>query len=327
MKVRFAKDVLDDQNSWRKLDGFVDLFDEGRHFWDVDDIQLIEQSPWIQDNLSHPIGQENLEILQKSYTDGLYPNSENHRHSLSVCVSLQGNAEENNLTPEEAKRCLTTPAYVVVENAESDGAFLQTMMSAFKQQNLLDAHKNFWWRIESRGGATEINKNIQQIQDETIGPLRVFVLVDSDRLSPGYVKPAIQKLEQYCIDKNIPYAVLEKREIENYIPVDLLQGLKNKNTIYRAFLELTQQQRDYYDMKYGFAKDKQNKAIIREEQQALFKHVRQHILDKLCGGFGKNISHLFESKREQFSKDSIQRTCPDNPDELDNIFKQIEALI
>jgi hypothetical protein len=27
MKVRFAKDVLDDQNSWIKLDGFVDLFE------------------------------------------------------------------------------------------------------------------------------------------------------------------------------------------------------------------------------------------------------------------------------------------------------------
>ena len=78
-------------------------------------------------------------------------------------------------------------------------------------------------------------------------------------------------------------------------------------------------------MKYGFAKDKQNKAIIPEEQQALFNHVRQHTLDKLCGGFGKNLAQLFEKKREQFSSYSIQNTC--NPDELYNIFKQIKALM
>jgi len=288
MKVSFAKDVLYDKNSWRKLDGFLDLFNEGRHLWDVDYIELIEESPWIQENLSSYTGKENLEILEKSYTNELYSNSENFPHSLSICVTLQGNTKQN-LTPEQAKRCLNTPVYVVVENAESDGAFLQTMMFAFEQQNLLDAHKKGWWRIESRGGATEIKKNIQQIQDETIGPLRVFVLVDSDRLCPSYVKPDIEKLEKYCINENIAYVVLKKREIENYIPVDLLQGIKKKNTVYRAFLELTQEQRDYYDMKYGFAINKQNHAIVPIEQQTLFKHVRQHTLDKLCSGFGKNI--------------------------------------
>ena len=292
MNVIFAKDVLEDKKSWRKLDTCLDFFDEGRHLWEIDDVEFIQSSAWIQDNLDSHIGQENLDMLQKSYTSSLYSNV---AHRLTITITLKQCDSIQNLTPQNALSCLTQPAYVIVENADSDRYFLETMMHAFKRDALCESYTNGWWEIESRGGATQIKNQIQAIQKKTKGPLRVFVLVDSDRLHPEHVNPAIQQLEKDCITEKIAYAILEKREIENYIPVEVLNDIPNKKEhVYKAFLELTQKQRDYYDMKKGF---------------------------------GKKIGQLFESKRDKFTKESIQGMCRDNPTELDDIFDKIEALI
>lgn len=323
MRVRFAEDVLADPKSWRILDFIVDYFLEQRHVWDIEDPQIIKESPWIQTDLTGRAGQMNLDALQKCYTQAIY-SSPQKMHSIAIQVALQSNSSEN-LTPDEAKRCLAAPAYVIVENVESDGAFLDTIIYAFKRQTLLNAQTEGWWKLESRGGAGEIPKCVEQIRAETIGPLRVLVLCDSDRLYWGHLKREIQAIETYCQENQVPYTILQKREIENYLPVNVLQQRK-RQTVYRAFLSLTQEQKDFYDMKLGFKKERDH-AIVPKEQQNLFAHVPQRILDDLCGGFGKEIGQFFKTKRQQITEEAIRQTCTSAPKEIDNLLDQIESLL
>ncbi len=326
MKVSFAEDVLNDPKSWRKLDAIVDHFLEQRHVWDIDSSGQIEASRWMQENLDNPIGIENLDAFHKCDTNAIYQKTAGRMHSMAVCVTLQAGSI-GNVTPDEAKRCLAAPAYVVVENADSDGAFLIAMLHAFNHKALLEAHTEVWWKIDSRGGATEISKNVEQLRKETFGPLRVFVLTDSDGLYPGDVKKDIRKLEEYCQDENVPYAVLQKREIENYLPVNVLQGIPGRRECYLAFLNITQEQRDHYDMKSGFKKDEQNHAIVPQEQQSLFEHVPQKILDDLCEGFGRKAWEHFEKAQDKITKEAIELICPGNTAEIENILNRIESLL
>ncbi|MCP4350861.1 MAG: hypothetical protein GY795_35795 [Desulfobacterales bacterium] len=361
MKVRFSEDVLNDPDAWPALDRIVYHFLERRHEWDIDDIDEIEQSRWIQSDIGGRAGKHALDELQKCCTESIYPRQTSRMHSIAITVTKH-NTSVHRLVPDEARRCLDAPAYVAVENAESDGAFIKAMIHGLNRELLLDAHTEGWWDFKHLGGSGETEKRINQIIARSVGPLRVFVLSDSDRLYPGHISLTMQIIERCCQKHNIPYAFLNKREIENYLSVNIIQKLPSnfKRTI-QAFLKLTQEQKDFYDMKSGFKKDEKrnwkienylpayilkkiplyvqkiivkglkkdktrNQAIVPDVQKELFKHVRQNILSDLCGGFGRDIWQYF-NKHDSITKDDIRATCPAYPDEIDRILDNIESLL
>jgi hypothetical protein len=121
---------------------------------------------------------------------------------------------------------------------------------------------------------------------------------------------------------------LTKREMESYLPVNLLQRVpRQRQHIYRAFLRLNRQQQDYYDMKSGFQQDAQGQPTIPPEQDALYQHVPPSVRRDLCGGFGRNAWQYFTSGRDHLTEDSIRLTCPDDPGEIKRILDTIESLL
>ncbi|MCP4107997.1 MAG: hypothetical protein GY749_21040 [Desulfobacteraceae bacterium] len=193
MKVRFEKSVMNDPTAWSVLDLIVQHFLDGRHAWDVDDLENIEQSQWIQTDIDGRAGKRNLEVLYKCYTDSVYPRHGSKMHSITITVTDHGKSDKE-LTPDDARSCLDMPAYIVVENSESDGAFIEAMIHALGRRELLDSHTEGWWDFEHLGGFGEIGKRIDQIIARTVGPLRIFVLADNDRLYPGQTTKTIQKI-------------------------------------------------------------------------------------------------------------------------------------
>jgi len=199
--------------------------------------------------------------------------------------------------------------------------FLEAMIYAFGRRTLSDAHTEGWWKLLHLGGSGEIKKRIEQIRADTTGPLRVFVMTDSDRCYQEHHTKTIEKVESYCIQNGIPYAVLQKREIENYLPVNVLNHLPRKlKKTYRAFLNLEQKQRDYYDMKNGFKKD------APEDHEDLFEHIPKRTLDDLWNGFGE-VWQYFKSKRDLITEDAIRLSCPNDPEEIVRILNEIECLL
>jgi hypothetical protein len=328
MKVRFAPDVLNEQSSWDTLDRIVFHFIEQRHIWDIDDPDLIKNSQWLQSDLENRTNRRNLETLEKAFTSSIYPDQTTKMHTLCLVVTSQ-TVSEVNLSPDDARRCLDAPTYVVVENAESDGAFLEAIMFALNRRLLLDLQADRWWEIAHAGGAGEVPKIVDQIRAKTTGLLRVFVLSDSDRSWPGHVTSTVRKIEEYCKPRNVPYAILFKREIENYLPVSALQRVSRRyQKTYQAFLRLSQLQKDYFDMKKGFDQDENGRTILpHQEQQALFQHIGRSTLKDLCGGFGKEVWQYFASVRDAITEDTIKNTCCTHPGEIDRILDQIESLL
>ncbi|MEK8021459.1 MAG: hypothetical protein VSS75_031670, partial [Candidatus Parabeggiatoa sp.] len=329
-------DVLNEPNAWDSLDQIVYHFITGRHLWDITDLAEIEKSNWIQEDIQGRSGKRNLETLQKYYTDSIYPREsrESNLHTITLIITQQVSGESNKtLTPDDAVYCLNKPAYVVVENQTSDGAFLDAMIHAFGRTELRDAQTEGWWEYLHLGGFGEIEKRVEDIRTHTlVGPLRVFVLTDSDRCYPGEVTKTIKKVTEYC-DKvgDVPYAILQKRKIENYLPISALWSKavpKKWKNIYQAFLSLIPEQQAHYEMKKGFKKENDH-AIISgpDEHKKLFKHVPQHILDNLCGGFGDTAWAYFKSKRDMITEEAIRLTCTNDPNEIVRILDSIEGLL
>lgn len=157
----------------------------------------------------------------------------------------------------------------------------------------------------------------------------MFVLADSDCETSGEVTQTEKKVRQYCETCQIPFAILKKRKIENYIPDSILQqGMKDKKDVYATYLQLKQEQKDYYNLKKGFKVDRQTRAVtINKAQIALFSDQSPEAINSLKGGFGSNISNLFKDQRASFTKENIREICPQDPEEIEHILIEIERLI
>jgi hypothetical protein len=323
MRVRFLTEVLESESAWNLLDGIVDVFIEERHLWDVDDVEAIERSQWLAEEGRHT--RRSLEALEKCVTQSAY-SSLPHRHRLSVTVALQ-TALPTKLSPEDARRCLTTAAAVIVEDGESDGAFIEAMLDAWKHDELKEARKKGWWKIvHAGGGPAQIERRIRELCKEMVGMRRILVVADSDRLFPGHESSQVRDLNELRVRYDVQTFILHKREMENYLPVGALQRRKQWEGTYRAFLNLTREQQDHYDMKKGF-RDKTGQADLLPEQVELFRHVSPRILHALCGGFGDHVWKLFDRARDVITRDAMRPTCGTEPDEIDHLLQVIEGLL
>jgi len=333
MKVRFAADVLNEPGAWSVLDRIMDLFFEKRHLWDIDDADKIKNSQWIQSDPGGRTNRLNVEILETYDSKSFYHPNKSQMHTITLVVTLQGTSEYE-LPPDDARRCLEKPAYVAVENIGSDKAFFEAMIYVFDREELRGAHCKGWWRFENMGGFGGVERCVEYLRGQTTGPLRVFVLSDSDRLYPGQEDTnTIKKVKGYCEEHGIPYAILRKRESENYLPISAIQGGTRKfKKTRKAFLKLNQEQKDHYDMKSGFSRkkkeeDRRRGAIVPEKQKALYKHVPKPILNNLCGGFGREVWQYFESACSVITENAIRLICTVDSEEIPRILDQIEELL
>ena len=327
MKVRFGQDVLNRADAWKHLDDIIHFFEERRHLWDIDDIDAVHNSPWIQSNPTGRAEKRNLETAEKCFTDSFYPRN-SKLHTLCILVTMDGDSNLK-LSPEQARRCLETPAAVLVENAASDGAFLIAMIEAFDRMDLFESLEAGWWHIEQLGGFGEVGKRIDQISNQTIGPLRVFVLADSDRLFPGQVTDTVRKVTKECEERGVAYLILHKRKIENYIPVEALETLKGEKYSGKilAYAALNAEQRSHYDLKKGFKKSGAMPVEIKTEQCDLYADCTEEQLEHLAGGFGDNVWTHFRDSLSEITAKAVTKICGGNASEIEILLDNIESII
>ena len=122
--------------------------------------------------------------------------------------------------------------------------------------------ENFWLRYVNSGGSGNvehtINAEIRNVGNN-LKFLKCFVLIDSDLEFPQSTNSKRIKLITYLDSLNIPYHILEKREVENYLPVDLFNLINPKDNFIREYCDvLTSNQKDYIDIENGFNKSQEN---------------------------------------------------------------------
>ncbi|WP_437993502.1 hypothetical protein [Sorangium sp. So ce145] len=325
MRVRFSQEVLEreDGATWRALARIVDAFAEGRHVWEIDDPDAIEASRWIAGDAGSREAKRSLEIMRKSYTEALYAPPSRRTHALLIVVGAD-------LDPNQARECLEAPAHVIVENRESDGAFLKAMVRAFGRTDLEVAIERGWVDIVHAGGVGELEKRVNERVSAVPGPCRVFVFCDSDRMHPAHNDTeAIKVLAACCAHHGVPGHVLHKRTIESYLPKGSLQHLKRPDVFTAFFGALSDVQRDHYNMKDGFERPKTpgGDVAVRPEHRGLFGGLAQDVLRRLCGGFGSDAWRLFLWTRSEITAASVEERCTTNPGEIPRLLDIIEALV
>lgn len=327
MRVRFSITVLHDPTAFFSLDRIVDLFLEERHIWVIEDPDEIRHSAWIANEELSRTAQRNLEALEKCFTTAIYgPPAGARGREVEIVGRPAGTAA---LSAAEARRMLEAPAYVIVEDADSDGAFLEAMAAAFGREALARALDAQWCQIVHAGGGGGVKKRLDEVLKRHPFAGRVYLLFDSDRLTPEQDAKPRKVLAECMVQHGVRGFVLSKREIENYLPALALQQWrrKDKAAVCKAFLyHLDDSQRDHYDMKKGFDSDPAGDAVLGP-QSALYQHVPRRVLRDLCGGFGRDVWTLFRDKRSLITAEGVRSTCRTDPDELPRLLDELEELL
>ncbi len=198
-------------------------------------------------------------------------------------VKCGGELEQHDkvFSPTEAISYLMQPLSVILENGLNDSHFIKTIFRLFDPSGELMRHVNEGWiRFENAGGCTNV-KNFLFAQRGYSGErqkfLHCFVLLDGDRRYPSDQEPDVKykRLKEKMKEWGVPYHVLEKRCMENYMPDEAMNTLKNEETKgwIEAYLTLTAEQKDFISIAEGFCADlcKEDKKKVRVKESKLLK--------------------------------------------------------
>ena len=287
MRIVIDVSAANDPDAHGWLDRTLYRIEDRWHVWeppDTPDLGALEATTWIGGRGA--LGDRVRELLRRStQRDAWIPNP--HGRRLRV-TALPAAADE--LAPEHAFRLADEPLVILVENRDSDGAFIKRVV------NELDKSLHGVWRREgepirfdSVGGADRMPQEVERRTRATPSYRpRLVAVIDSDRKGPGERESRnARRLRQVCNRHGLPCWVLAKREAENYLPRVLLAARPNAGTEHARRVEawdrLNDDQKDFLDMKHGLP---ETPSAIEEN---LFNDLPDADRETLATGFGRNV--------------------------------------
>lgn len=262
--------------------------------------------------------------------------------SSKINHSIASQAKEDTFNLEEAKRFFIQPLQIILENSLNDSYFLKALFNNFKKQSRkIKRHlSNGYIVFQNAGGCNNISNEIDNTKNsfdklpkENHKYLRCFILIDSDKSYPKQEHSQSRKnlLEYLDQNKITSFHILEKREMENYLPDEVLKKIDDPNDFIKSYLNLNPIQKDYFDIEKGFP-DK-NINSMGQEIQELYGDVSEETFHI----FRKNglASQEFKSEfPKYFNSDLVTRESllkrtehQDNPNELVKILSQLNKLL
>lgn len=257
--------------------------------------------------------------------------------------SISEKGTKRSYTIKEAIRFLNQPFYIFLENSLNDGYFLDCLLKNFKNKNKskkIKHHKEKGWLVYEMGGGSAIYKAIESklkpfenFSKPKYKYLRCFVLVDSDKSYPTKpYKTELQKLIEFLKENEIPYHILEKREMENYLPEVVFDEIEGNNEFIDAYKRLNPLQKDFFDLERGFPN--KNFEDLHIEIKSLLNDISPE--DKIIfrkkklefnGNFKKEFPKLFES--DSITRENLLERCKHqrNPNELPDLLTRIKELL
>ncbi len=223
----------------------------------------------------------------------------------------------------------------LLENGENDWNFLLGIMPQSQRERIQKAFDEGWLEPLHGGGTTIVAQLHARLAQPHRG-LRTAMMFDSDRRhpleltatwQPSDILHGPQKCDAYewevLAKQKIPnrYWRLQRRFIESYMPDDQLRTVVegDKATALDAFLRMSPEQRWFYNMKQGFARDRKSEAIdqsdtaIRIEaaemrQRDLYCNIGEIDKTALESGLGKHLGqHYAKALTSNFEWDDAAR--------------------
>jgi hypothetical protein len=270
--------------------------------------------------------------------------------SSNYIITTEVSEEKNKFTIEEGIRFFMQPLSIILENSKNDAYFMNAVFNHFSTGTRIQNHiDNNWIQFENAGGCDNILNFIEgKKQSFNSLPktdkskyLRCFVLMDSDKLHPleELRENKLKTVRQLKID-SIAIHVLEKRSIENYVPIE---AILNLGIIYKEWTDfynlLSNLQKDYFSIEKGLCsldknqQPKKTREQINVDTNNLYEDIMTEPLieNKYINGlkhlgygsFKENFPKLFELPI--INKDSLKNRA--NSEELEEIIQKINDLL
>jgi hypothetical protein len=328
MLIKITKDVFESDND-KAVKLLIDEICYHARYELFIDLESLEAFQNI--NLYHSLDADYQEIIKRSFIRVI-------EQSLESNFVITKNGLGNTFTIEEAMRFLNQPVSIILENSVNDAYFLKALIKNFKKKSKkIQLHLANNWLIYVHGGGSTIDVCIKTILERHQNLpkaaqqyMRCFVLLDSDKEYPT-MPLKNSKITDILKLHGIPYHILEKREMENYMPdiaFETIKNNENKNYI-QAYLQLSPIQKDFFDIQNGLP-DK-NRISLPKEIQTFYNTVSDENFvifrkNKLkYDNFKAEFPKLFESVDQ---KAFVERTTHQiNKNELQEILEKITNLL
>lgn len=283
MRITIDDDVARDASACPWLDRILATVEDGWHLWDVSGLEAYEGTPWFED--AGRAGGRVRELYRQAVARSAYP-ARLHGRAIRVAKGISG---PDVLSAERAARFASEPLVLLVENRESDGAFVLRVACE------LDGALRSWWQqttapvtLESMGGKGQMITVVRRALSASESRPRLVVVVDSDRRAPRLdASREERKLRKFCDDHGVPCWVLAKRESENYLVEALLDARPDADAEHRRRIEcwgrMSPEQKDFYDMKAGLP------GGPNADEDDLFGDLAPGSRSTLSKGFGSNV--------------------------------------
>lgn len=275
------------------IESILPLFYSQRHIWLIENEYEIFQSTWFLENTA-----KKQQMIREDIEKAIVHYESERAYYLSIPLY-----KINEVNKSQAQTILNAPLYIVVEGP-SDRSFLEMLIDKFirikgdiNAKKIKYAIDNHWAIIPSGGGSTWINElnNLYSKYQH----YRLFFFSDSDRLYSNHESDKKKTVEKECNKKNISHHILHKREIENYLPLKALRKFAEdlgKEAIYQEFINLTDEERDFYDLENGFKAGGNRSFLSIQQAKGLF-NLREAQINRLEIGFGnksKIMNYFFQ---------------------------------
>jgi len=342
MRIKIENQVFEDTD-FKSLNFFIQLCTfENRYNLFIDITKELESS-YTYKRIDFDDRKE-IEEQFNSYYQNSIENS-----SINYNIVNEESEEKTKFTLNEAIRFFIQPISIILENSKNDAYFLNSVFKFFDEDNrILNYIQKGWIQFENAGGCDNIQNFIEgKLQSFNSLPkqnksnyLRCFVIMDSDKLySTQPLKDNKTSTLRFLVTNSVPRHILQKRSIENYVPIEAIETLKS-NVNYTSWIEaynsLSEHQKDYYSIENGL--DKKNPSVkdknqINTETDNLFEDIlveplsnctlMNGIKSKGYGDFKTNFPKLFENNI--VTKENLSLRAGN--DELERIVQKIVHLL
>ncbi|MEZ9072198.1 hypothetical protein BCU98_14520 [Vibrio splendidus] len=247
----------------------------------------------------------------------------------TITVVARKPKDNNEVSVRDLNNILSQKAFIVVENEIYDKNFINILLGSSNRGPNLNKLENILWGIRGPGGCGGIPNLIKKCSVEQFGVNRILVVYDSDKFHPDYSVPKPQSnIEAQALTSGADYVMLQKREIENYIPISVLRKIfGSEESKVKAFSSWSKIQRDFFDLKSGFhsdcrSNDKRYSNLYRNLTSSdvnLFKNM----------GFGEDIaSKAFDSKyQSEYHSRKLEIIDPEIIQEFDNVKQKLLHIL
>ena len=327
-----------EQQQQEQIDDLMRLVRIGKHEAVFpSDEEAVYQSDWLE-GLGQRAGHFFVELYEKSASKNFYSKPPS---DIFIVPDTKDNADDE-FSLKDGLYYLEQPATILLENVLYDRPFINAILRTFKTEAILEAKNEGWLQYQGAGGKGMIINTINATLAENphTNPtkfLRTLVIIDSDKKSlEESLGNTQQAIADFCTEHNIPYHILYKREMENYLPDVLMQQLPTElQEAVQAFCNLSEEQRDFYDLEKGFKDKNKSKANI----PSIFENLTETQHNLLRKGFhrtGKTeklkyiakqqLPLLFDSQNLT-KKDLTDRIQHQGNQELSTIIDKIKQLL